>query len=152
MSEITRDQLTVEYGTTAWGGVTATAYVNHHQFERYSYTLQSSEGLEGVPSDARGHGIHIVHKQDGTWLGMSPTFEVDKALDVLVDHLNGELVRRRIGDYVSPQLGDLSDALREFSSSLRSNSHLSPMAGWMRVQVAVAELNLAMSRYSNVPS
>lgn len=159
MSEpITRDQLTIEHGTSNWGGPVIRIGLPNKLVESCSwpedrvrtFELKHTKGLEGMSGRDKGHGWHVddVGSSGGLsgWHGVLEMRDVDDpeaAIDEMLAYLNHLAVRDRVSTAVQPLISDLEEALRGFNESLEFRSYRDHNVEWPRVVDAVAAVDAA---------
>lgn len=145
--QITRDDLTVELGTAPWGGPTAKATVTAGPLEGRTFWLRSTEGLPGGDATndlERGGGIHLdASDPDASirgWMGAFKTYDMETALDWLVEEVNELALRAEIKDATWQQHGALESALEDFGYSLGEVTPRDWREEWQRVEEAFTAL------------
>lgn len=153
---ITRDDLTIEYGVASWGGPTAIITVNREPLEGRVYWLRSTYGLDNdTTRDLRkGGGIHLYASDpDGRyndWRGAFKTFDMDEAINDLVEYINEEAVRKVIEDVTWQHTSDLTDAVTAFTDAINGTSRRDWRKQWQWVQETVAGLDMKIREITNV--
>jgi hypothetical protein len=151
---ITRDDLTVEYGTARWGGPTATVTVNAGALAGRRFWLRSTQGLEHeTTSDlTRGGGIHLdAYDPDSSyhgWRGSFKTFDMNEAIGLLVGYVNDVAARERVREATWSETHAVSDALSALNDALEEYTTRDWRDEWQRVQRTVAALALKIEETS----
>lgn len=136
---ITRDDLTVEHGTAEFGP-TANVTVKAGPLAGRTFRLRSTENMTeptGVATSLRkGGGIHLDGGDTDSarvdWRGAFKTFDMEVALDWLVEYVNDVAVRKAVEDATWGVLGDLADTLTAFRDSLEESSRREWRVEWQR--------------------
>ncbi|MEU7170268.1 hypothetical protein ABZ949_02100 [Micromonospora tulbaghiae] len=147
---ITRDDLTIEHGTARWGGPTATITINTGTLAGRRFWLRSTQGLDNDTTNdlAKGGGIHVdaaaPDSARSDWRGAFKTYDMDEAINSLVDEINDWAARDRVQEATWAELSALSDAVTAFNDSLEERSLRDFRREWQRVQETVAALDMKM--------
>lgn len=145
---ITITDLTIERGTAKWGGPTIKATVNAGPLAGRTYWLRSTQGLDGdVANELNdGGGIHVDNSDPDAsthgWMGRYRTYDMDEAIESLVDTVNDLAVRQEIQDSTWSERSALTDAIDAFDQSLGGGSGRDLHAEWQRVQEAVVAIGM----------
>lgn len=151
MTETSREDLSVEYSTAKWGGETAKVTVNSGELAGRSFWLRSTKGLESDRCNDldTGGGIHVDGSEPDVghfdWRGAFKTFDIEEAIDLLIEYINELSERRRVEEATYGELSDLEEALSSFSDSLRETSSKDFKEEWRRIQAAVVAMELKMT-------
>ncbi len=147
---ITRDNLTIEHGTARWGGPTATVTVNAGPLTGRRFWLRSTQGLDDDTATdlTKGGGIHVDASDPDSslhdWRGAFKTYDMDEAINGLVDEINEMAVRQRVQDATWSETAALAEMVEAFTDALGESSRRNFREEWQRVQQAVAALDLKM--------
>lgn len=145
----TREGLTIECGTAKWGGPTVTVTVNDGPLQGRTFWMRSTEGHDNVTLE-KGGGFHIdASEPDGggrhDWRGVFRTYNVNEAIDSLVEYINELAERRRVQDESWAEMGAINESVREFGEALEESSMRDFRAEWVRIREAVAAMEIVMA-------
>lgn len=155
---ITRDQLTIEHGTSPWGGPTIrislpNALVAPTQTWNTDkvrvFELKHTAGLDRLAN----HGWH-VHDDVYSWFGVLDLDDADgtlgeAAIDQMVEFLNDLATRDRLSDAMESVLSDLREALEHFGDSLGARSFRGYGREWQRVVDAVTAADIVFQEHAS---
>ena len=152
--EITRDDFTIEHSTAKWGGPTAKVTITRGPLAGRTFWLRSTQGLDNdITRDlSKGGGIHLdgadPDRSHHGWRGAFKTFDMNEAIDRLVDYVNDIAERERVQDATWSETAALSEAVQAFTDALNESSQLNFLREWQRVQEAVAALDMKIKENS----
>lgn len=129
LTPIARDDLTVEHGDAEYGP-TAKVTVNAGPLADRTFMLRSTERMADVGGSQlslrKGGGIHVDAGDPDAkyvdWRGAFRTFDMDKAIDYLVEEVNELALRAAVQDSLWGVLHSVTDALNGFEESLQESS------------------------------
>lgn len=156
---ITRGDVTIERGTSDWGGplirislpwrlVESTTW---RQDQTCTFELKHTLGMEGMSRRDRGHGWHAHHGR--TWHGMLSTTrkveDTEAAIDEMIDYLNHLATRNRVSEALATSLSGVIEAYDAFQESLEFRSHRDHNDEWERFIAAVAAADATFRAAAN---
>ncbi|MCW6008709.1 hypothetical protein K1W54_29810 [Micromonospora sp. CPCC 205371] len=129
LTPITRDDLSVEHGDAEYGP-TAKVTVNAGPLAGRTFILRSTEKMTNIGGSQlslrKGGGIHVDAGDPDAkfvdWRGAFRTFDMDKAIDYLVEEVNELAVRAALQDSLWGVLHAVTDGLSGFEESLQESS------------------------------
>ena len=142
---ITREDLTIERGTTNWGSEMATVTVNLPRYwstQTVTFLLRSTAGLTPLDAKDSGGGIHIHEGNErGQWHGVLHARDMEPALDEFVGYLN-HLVDRDVMSRAY-EVSDLDAVMTSFKNSLDYVTPRDFAEEWEKVKAAFRAIDVA---------